>query len=940
MHKAFFKISFFFLIVIVLGGCAAKKNTAAGRKYKAFTTRYNTFFNGKEAYKEAIKSFEDSYEDNYSELIFMHPVSSLADNAKGGNAGFDRAIEKSQKCIREFSISKRPVRVQRKMSYPEYKAFLKRTEYNPFLHNAWILMGKSQFYKGDFMSSYSTFLYTTRHFPWLDETKFECNLWMAKCYTELGWIYEAENILTKIKEIPESQKHLYNDAMASYLIKKGELKEAAPFLEAVIKKEKNKSQVIRMKFLLAQIYSETGDDVKAYKYYGDVIKKNPNYRTMFNARIKQTEVMGTNNYAKVEKKLNSMLRDSRNKEYLDQVYYAKGNLNLTKNDTVNAIENYSLAVDKSTRGGMEKGIAAVALGDLCFIKEDYLKAQPAYSTAVSIIPKEHKDFKRINHLSQVLDNLSTHAESVTLQDSLLRLADMSEDERNKIFDKIIAEIEKKEKEEEEKARREAYENKKGDYVAPEGADAAATNPIINNNDKSWYFFNKQVVSAGKNDFQKKWGARKPEDNWRRRDKSEVFTGDDFFMAENDENSDSTNKDGLANNMESENESSETSEEGSKESDDKSSDVKSREYYEAMIPKTEEEKLISNQIIEEGLFNMAIIFNQQLENLPLSIKTYLDVERRYPNSLHLQDIYYDIFLMYMRMDNPSMADVYKQKLISLYPESPYSIALRDPDYIKNLKEMDIRQNKLYEETYQAYLDGNTSLVHNNYDYVMNKWPLSKLMPNFLFLNALSYVIDGNNEEFKKHLEMLTALYSESQSAPLAGLMVKGLTEGKLLATDNEGVRGMIWNTKLSVEGDSLGNNLLTEEKFTIDYASPHLLVLAYASDSIDSNNLLFEIAKYNFSNYMVKDFDIELVKINELSMVIIKGFDNFKEIANYRLRMSLPGGFSLFSGITPVMITDNNFRLLMQGRTFDDYFSFINESAEAASDAPQKISSVF
>ena len=112
MHKAFFKISFFFLIVIVLGGCAAKKNTAAGRKYKAFTTRYNTFFNGKEAYKEAIKSFEDSYEDNYSELIFMHPVSSLADNAKGGNAGFDRAIEKSQKCIREFSISKRPVRVQ------------------------------------------------------------------------------------------------------------------------------------------------------------------------------------------------------------------------------------------------------------------------------------------------------------------------------------------------------------------------------------------------------------------------------------------------------------------------------------------------------------------------------------------------------------------------------------------------------------------------------------------------------------------------------------------------------------------------------------------------------------------------------------------------------------------------------------------------------------
>ena len=186
------------------------------------------------------------------------------------------------------------------------------------------------------------------------------------------------------------------------------------------------------------------------------------------------------------------------------MYYAKGILNLTRHATANAIVNYRLAVDKSTRGGMEKGIAAVALGDLCFIKEDYLKAQPAYSTAVSIIPKEHKDFERINHLSQVLDNLSTHAESVTLQDSLLRLADMSEAERNKIFSHIIAEIEKKEKEEEEKARREASQQKKGANVAYEGADAAATHTIINNNDKYLTFFTQQVVAVVVNDFQKKW----------------------------------------------------------------------------------------------------------------------------------------------------------------------------------------------------------------------------------------------------------------------------------------------------------------------------------------------------------------------------------------------------------------------------------------------------
>lgn len=937
MYKIFSKIFILILTLFMFGGCAMKKNTAAVRKYKAFTTRYNTYFNGNEAYKEALKGFEDSYQDNYSEMIFMHPVSSLADkDGKGGSAAFDRAIEKSQKCIREFSISKRPVRNPRKAGDPEYKAFLKRTEFNPFLHNAWLLLGKSQYYKGDFLGAYSTFLYTTRHFPWLEETKFECNLWMSKCYTEMGWIYEAENILTKIKEVPPSQQKLYDNAMAGFLLKKGELPSAAPFLETALKSEKNKSQKIRMKYLLAQIYSESGDQAKAYKYYGDVIKSNPDYRTMFNARISQTEVMGNVNYKNIDKKLDKLLRDSRNKEYLDQIYYAKGNLYLNQADTVKAKGFYTLALDKSTRSGMEKCVAAIALGDLCFATEDYIKAQPAYSTAVSILPKEHKEYERISHLSQVLDNLSTHAESVQLQDSLLRLADMTEEARNKVFDNIIADIIKREKEEIERQRKELYDQKKGNYTPPAGADAAATNTPVISNDKSWYFFNTQLVSNGKNDFQRKWGARKPEDNWRRRDKSEIFMDDtesDSYFAEN-ETENQSNDAGSENQAEA----------GTQQTEDKkggnSKDVenpKKRDYYIAQVPFTDDEKAVSNQIIEEGLYNMATIFNQQLENLPLAIKTFLDVERRYPETLYLQNIYYEIYLMYMRMENEATANIYKQKLLNHFPESPFSIALKDPDFIRNLREMDSKQNKLYEDTYQAYLDGDTYQVHANYEYVVSKWPLSKLMPNFLFLHALAYVVENDNDAFKSALESLTALYSESQTAPLAGLMIKGISEGRMIAQDNEGVRGMIWNTRLSLGNDSTMMASVTEDKFKVDYDASHLLVLAFATDSIDANNLLFEIAKYNFSNYMIKDFDLELVKFSELSMIIIKGFDNFQEIANYRLRMALPDGFSLFAGITPVMITDNNFRLLMQGKTFDDYFSFINESADAASDSVDIVS---
>ena len=300
MNKTVFKLYIILIIALLLPGCSLKKNTAAVRKYRAFTTKYNIYFNGNEAYKEALKSFEDNYEDNYSEIVHMHPVGSLADKEPAANAGFDRAIEKSQKAIKLRSINKRPARNPRKANDPEYKQFLKRGEFNPFLHNAWMLMGKSQFYKGDFLAAYSTFLYITRHFNWLPETVLESQLWMARCYTELGWLYEAENVLSKIKDVPPSLTALYNTTMAGLLVKKEDFKATPQYLEIAIKNEKNKAQKARMKFLLAQIYAENGENAKAYKYYGDVIRMNPNYRTLFNASIKQTEVMPTTDSKKIE----------------------------------------------------------------------------------------------------------------------------------------------------------------------------------------------------------------------------------------------------------------------------------------------------------------------------------------------------------------------------------------------------------------------------------------------------------------------------------------------------------------------------------------------------------------------------------------------------------------------------------------------------------------
>lgn len=921
MQTKIIKLLVVALVCLLSGGCSLKKNTTATRQWRAFTTRYNIYFNGSEAYKEALANFEKEYQDDYSERIYLHPVSSLADKENGGHAGFDRAIEKSQKAIKLRSIAKRPAKNPRKANDPDYKAFLKRTEFNPFLHHAWLMMGRSQFYKGDFLAANSTFLYITRHFGWLPETVAESQMWMARCYTEMGWLYEAENVLGKIDgtQIPKALKPLYSTAMAGYLIRKGELKEAIPHLETAIQDEKNKAQKARMQFLLAQLHAENGDPAKAYAYYGRVMKLNPSYRTYFNASIGQTEVMPARDSRKIEKKLNRMQRDPRNKEYLDQIFYAKGNLYLNMRDTVKAIAAYQDAVDKSTRNGMEKAVAAIRLGDLTFAREEYLKAQPAYAAAISIINEKHKDYQRVSHISGVLDNLSTHAETVQLQDSLLTLAAMPEKERDAAIQKIIDRLILEEQKAEEEKRREAYENAKGDFVQP---DVSMPNqPTINTGDNSWYFYNIASVNAGKSEFQRRWGARKPEDNWRRRDKSQVFTEPEHTESPEQEDNQEAFPEEAAN-------SEQTADTNEFPADSASNDPKNPAYYLKQLPLTPEAQDNAHELIREGMFNMGVIFNQQLENLPLAIKTLINLENRYPNTERSLDIFYEVYLMYMRLHDEASAEVYKQKILSHFPDSPYAVALRDPDYIRNLREMEQKQNELYEETYTAYLAGDSRKVHKNYEFVVEKWPLSKLMPNFLFLHALSFVADNDEPAFKENLEKLTALYGESQMAPLAGQMIRGISEGRRIDSNGRPAQGMIWKTRLIAGGGDMAAVDSLAPVFEMKQEAPHLLVLAFQTDSVSVNQLLFDVARYNFTNFLVKDFDLETITFNELSMLVIKGFDNFEELGEYRLRMALPQGLKLPDNVTPVMISDANFRLLLEGRSFDDYFSFIEQCSEA------------
>ena len=264
------------LVIVVIAAafmssCSSKKNTAARRQYTAFITRYNVYYNGDTHFKETLDDMENKYEDDYSSrLLFMHPVEAKGDaTAPQPTGDFTRSIEKAQKAIQLRSIKQRPARKPGKSRDEAYKAWMKRDEYNPFLHNAWMLMGRSQYFNGDFLGAASTFFYISRHFTWLPNTVTEAKLWQARSYVSLGWLFEAEMILTRIKPetlVNKELRGLYDFTMADWRLKSDDFEGAVPYLLGAIKADSG-AQRTRLYFLLGQIYARLGRKREAYEAY-------------------------------------------------------------------------------------------------------------------------------------------------------------------------------------------------------------------------------------------------------------------------------------------------------------------------------------------------------------------------------------------------------------------------------------------------------------------------------------------------------------------------------------------------------------------------------------------------------------------------------------------------------------------------------------------------
>lgn len=907
-----------FVMIAVLTGCSPKKNTPASRNWQAFTTRYNVYYNGKTHYDEQLKAMLDGYQDDYSQLVKVHPAEARNDKKAPQPSGdFKRTIEKMQKSIQLHSIKKKP---RKKTGSAKEKAFRAREEFNPFLHNSWLTMGKGQYMNGDFLGAASTFFYISKHFTWLPKTVTEARLWMALSYLAMDWDYEAENALHPVKEkdlVNNELRNLYNLAYADYYLHTKNWEKAVKPLEYAARHAKG-SQKNRLWFLLGQTYTQLGkkkDAYNAFKKAGSGAATD--YRTKFNARIKQSEVFQGTNIKKEVRALRNMTHYARNTEFLDQIYYAIGNLYISRKDTAEAMKNYRLAVEKSTRNGIDKALAQLALGNLYFLQGDYVKAQPCYSEAVPQLPETYPDYKMLKKRSDVLDELATYAGNVHLQDSLLTLSKMTPEEQRKACQKLVDELIEREKKEAEEAAREEYlANQQGADDNIKRNDAPA-NTMINNGDKSWYFYNSMTKNQGKTEFQRRWGARKNEDDWRRRNKS-VFSLDE---ESGDDESDNEG-DGLPNDTTS---MSPEEKEAAKKQLDAAADPHNVEYYLAQIPKTPEEIQTCHDVIQEGLYNMGIILKDKLEDFPAARKEFNRLLERYPDNIYRLDVYYNMYLMAVRSGDVAQAERWRQMILANFPDSPYGQAMLDPNYFENLRKMFRVQEAKYQEAYDAYLDNSNSRVHALTAEMERDFPLSKIMPKFVFIDALSYLTENDLPKFKERLEYLLEKWPDTDMTPMAGSIVRGLRQGREPNKGSSNSRGMIWSMRLS--NDSMPMNADgTPANFENDPNSPQYLVLAFPRDSVSSNQLLYDVARFNFSSFVVRDFDLEQMSFGNIGLLIVKGFENVKQLEHYRNVMA-EKGFEVSEGVRLIMISKPNFELLLrEGRSFEEYFRFAEQDA--------------
>ncbi|MDP4207620.1 MAG: tetratricopeptide repeat protein [Bacteroidota bacterium] len=857
--------------------CSTRKNTFISRSYHNLTAHYNILFNGDESFKKGLQRIDDNYKDDYSRIL---PVFTYGNDelAKSVSSDMDVSIKKGAKVIALHSIKVKPELKKGERPTPAQREFFNKNEYNRWVDDAYLLIGKSHFYKHDFTKAAETFTFMNREFP-KEESKYEANIWLARVYNETSEFKEADLLLKNVEgdwRFPKNLKPDLYTTQADYELKQNHYPAAIKALEKALDLTHRKKLKLRYMFILAQLYQQTGQLDKASDMYLAVIKKNPPYEMTFNANINLAGSVetGSKNSHAVREKMLKLLRNDKNRDFQDQIYYALGNLEIKDGNKSSGIEYYKKSVSVSTQNNAQKGLSCLTLANIFYADKNYIPAQAYYDSTLLYITDKYPGIIDIKAKARSLTNLVKNLNAITLEDSLQRVAKLSKAEQSRLVDNIINNIRQKEaeaKQAEDQRLQDYYNSLSRQSVMAQDKTTAA----------KWYFYNPVSVTQGMKEFQMKWGKRKLEDNWRRRNKNASM-----FGAETAESVASSQK--------------QEEVQGKKKLDNKS-----REFYLQNIPANDSMMKASQQKLLDGYYYGGMVYRNELNDLPQAIALYEQMVSRYPGNKYNTAVYYQLYSMEVELKNESKAAYYRDQIISKFPESVYAKILIDPNYYKQIQDKNKEADNFYQQTYSLYSSGNYQQVLANIEKAQLQYKNDKLIPKFELLKAMTVGKTTDKLTYRSELNKLVAKYPDNEVGKYAKEALDYMNNYQPETKKAEDVQ-------------------VAKTIYSTIETTPFFVSIVF-DKSDDINQLVFDIINFNLDNFSSDKLEVSKDALGKnFKMVTIRGFANKdKAQAYYKVLMAKPTTLKSIKGNTKhvFVISLFNYPVLTKQENADSYLEF-------------------
>lgn len=645
----------FFACLILLQSCSSEKNTLVSTAYHDVTSAFNALFIAEQLMTEIEQEIQVSQIYNYDEISSVFPPIDSITVAPYGEK-LDKIIEKAGLIIQFHGNSH-------------------------YVDDAYYVIGKARYYKLQLLEANETLRFVNVKSEDVD-LKHQALIFLMRVYMEDNKMAEAEEVADFLKreEMVSSNLATFYLTQAAFYQKRGDLDNMVPNLAQAAPLLKDKREVPRINFMLAQVYQQLGFDAGAYEAYRQVWKNSRDYRQSLYARLFMQQVAQLNKGSdldKARKFYQSMLKESKNEEFRDRIYLEMGAFEQRNGFDEKAMSYYKEAISFAGNS-RNRALAYLAAGQLYYESEDYLKAKLYYDSVILDLPPSYNRYESIAARANALKLYANAEKTVVVRDSLLQYKDLDDTALQELAasfaEQKAMEFEQEQKRLEEKQAREA----KGGLLQNLGLGGGrpSGNPA-----GSWYFYNATALQQGQLEFRRVWGNRQLQDNWRRAQAGGIVTAENTSLstesnpnAEGEQTAPGFDKEGFI------------------------------AEFKAVVPRDLDMQESYLNEVEMAMFEKARVLRYELANLPMAEEAYEAFTSRFPASTLMPDALYSMMLMAEELGQQSRAEELRTKILEEYEASIFAMALRNPGYMSDTEGILSRVQEVYANAYRLYESG--------------------------------------------------------------------------------------------------------------------------------------------------------------------------------------------------------------------------------------------